>query len=869
MNFFPSYPITPDRPSRWDARPYDYEPITEEWKYEDESPDFNETAPAANAPKRWEYEVELPRGTHAEALADSQVYEDFYNEHRFATPFYFTDKYGNTWDNVYIERYERTHNAHKSWIIYVKFVLVGHGSEVIAIPPINYALESTGGTIWANRTYLYSRPEQAFDGNRHTNNDWRPYEVDGGSGGWDSGSHVSEEAKLERYYGVERTIRHIRPYTVRDELHYDDDPHMWETFTGAGWGNVNYEIDYWNGTDDEYSAYVASGRNPSLAHWVEFISVTSNDRVAPQHTFPAITTWAVRFRGQGTADHSSTPHARLAELETWNYNPDFAPNSELEALQRSIIENQWPLGLPTNGATAFTADGGPTYTFDLNNDTDLLTFTVLSGLTLKGYVFEPEASPPVGGTVRDAWIIMVIGHETVADGIDRVQYLVDRGFRVILLGMPNFEPNDASWTFTKQDTSTVSITGSTHAQFASVIEADGQPILPLFLDQIFRAANWIREQEPDAVIHLTGHSGGGFITSMAAALDHRNYFTVKNSNAGEEPLEWGTTTVHVEQNADRPYLEHDWPELYPIAARFGKFTKTHNEVDDFFYAQGRYHLFRGLVEDTRATLAAGDYEGEFDIYIDPLQLSHDYSVTSLQKFVDDIIPAEPTFEPLDPTTIAWAAYLATSYTADDEDNVGNWNDSTANNRDATVSGTPRFRTDWFGTGRPAVEMGADSTDYFTVPDMSALTEGSAIGIFRTDWPAADGGSKFGTDGTNSSHWPFGSDGFIYDAFGTTARKNGIIPKSDLSVWGVHYWWSKASDWGLMNDWILAHQTGTNTVGFSATPTLWRNLATQPQVGHIEAFWIFSSKLTDDQRLGIKAWIELNYPRPTIDRGGLL
>lgn len=135
MALFPSSDITGHLPSRWNAQPRDYKPITDAWKYEDEFPDFNEVAPAANAPRRWEYEVECVATTHTAARADSQVYEDFYDAHRFVTPFWFTDKYGDTWDNVYIERYDRNHDAHKSWIIRVKFLLVGYGSQLVDLTP--------------------------------------------------------------------------------------------------------------------------------------------------------------------------------------------------------------------------------------------------------------------------------------------------------------------------------------------------------------------------------------------------------------------------------------------------------------------------------------------------------------------------------------------------------------------------------------------------------------------------------------------------------------------------------------------------------------------------------------------------------------
>lgn len=116
----------PDLPSgaivtHWDALPNDWKKITETFEYEDGGEDFNEVSDVA--PKRWKYEVAIPAATHAAAKAIFDQYDAFFNDVRYSLPFIFTDKYGTAWSDVRIEEYERTHDAHKSWIVFVKFTL--------------------------------------------------------------------------------------------------------------------------------------------------------------------------------------------------------------------------------------------------------------------------------------------------------------------------------------------------------------------------------------------------------------------------------------------------------------------------------------------------------------------------------------------------------------------------------------------------------------------------------------------------------------------------------------------------------------------------------------------------------------------------
>lgn len=733
------------------------------------------------------------------------------------------------------------------------------------LPPTNWGNLSLGGKVYANRSYLESRPEQAFNGIRHTQNNWAPHDPDGGSGGWDSGADAAVPAVIIRDFEVERPISHLREYTLPDVFDFSEDPSESEETTL--YGTVSGAFDRWTGTDAEFQDFLKldNGELTATAKWVEILSFTGSFKVARFSDFPSITTSKIRFRGYGTADHPTTPHARLVELEPWNRNPATAKPGPLELLQQEIIANQWPNGLPVEAESSFTANGGPAAAFTQSGDSDLLTFNIISGLTLNGYVFGPKNTPPVGGTVRNGWIINIHGHETIADGIARTQYFVDRGFHVLLLGMPNYEPNLTSWNYAHSMNGSTTITNvSEHAQFASVIEPDGTPILPLFLDQVFRAANWIRENHPGARIHLTGHSGGGFMCSMAAALDNRKYFTVKNSSAGELPFSIDTTVLDVEQNRLRPWwLGHDWPELYKLAARYGKFTKSHSEGDSAFGALGRHHIFRQIAADVNAAIA-GLYPGSCDIYVDVASMSHAYTDFLKQKFVDDCIAFEPggSYLPLDlVTTPIWAAYGAQELLSTYHGPVFRVRDSLGVEVDISLVGTPGSRVpdssaltgngpyrmvrvydqtgnqSWlFPIGndltrapylnetdmRPRfVGTGDPNPTGFQLPDMSELTEVEAfLKRILEDDPTLPGDGlggwwKLGT-AAQVSHSPYDDQDF-YDGTGSTVRRSPIANSAPLDVLHVMHAWSAPNNRGFGINGTVLDSHNVNVVSCPAVP----------------------------------------------------
>lgn len=100
-----------DEPRKW-------RDITTVHTYQDKGVSFNRSADTP--PRKWEVIFAL----NNKPLAKRQILDDFADVAGIDTPFTFTDKYGVTWEDVYIENYDRNHPGHESWKQTVKFDLI-------------------------------------------------------------------------------------------------------------------------------------------------------------------------------------------------------------------------------------------------------------------------------------------------------------------------------------------------------------------------------------------------------------------------------------------------------------------------------------------------------------------------------------------------------------------------------------------------------------------------------------------------------------------------------------------------------------------------------------------------------------------------
>jgi len=201
----------------------------------------------------------------------------------------------------------------------------------------------------------------------------------------------------------------------------------------------------------------------------------------------------------------------------------------------------------------------------------------------------------------------------------------------------------------------------------------------------------------------------------------------------------------------------------------------------------------------------------------------------------------------------------------DGDPVATWSDSSGNGRDATQS-TPANRPTYkvnIVNGRPVVRFAAANSQSLNLPNF--LTGFSAGEIFivikitndPTTGVGAGGLWEFGSDAA-ASHYCF-TDGIIYDAFGTTARKTTVNPTPTLAAWRLYNVSSAAGAWTSRLDTAQLFTTGTNTVGWTTTPKFATSGAGAFFTdGDIAELILYSSVLSTTDRSSLSSHLSAKY-----------
>lgn len=221
-----------------------------------------------------------------------------------------------------------------------------------------------------------------------------------------------------------------------------------------------------------------------------------------------------------------------------------------------------------------------------------------------------------------------------------------------------------------------------------------------------------------------------------------------------------------------------------------------------------------------------------------------------------------------PTTDLYQWFKADAITGLSDGNlVTTWADSSGNSRDATQStatNQPSYQTNEIN-GLPVVRFdGVDN--FFTLPTMAALTAAEYFIVVRlvqaTPDPVNAGLWDIGSDFVNPTIFPFVVDGNIYDQFGTTSRKTTGNPVPSFQNWNIYSVISVTNEWTNFFNGTQLFTTGTNTVGFSATPTLGKSGGHGSGdfylEGDVPEMIGYSAKLSADDRASVLSYLTTKY-----------
>lgn len=216
-------------------------------------------------------------------------------------------------------------------------------------------------------------------------------------------------------------------------------------------------------------------------------------------------------------------------------------------------------------------------------------------------------------------------------GKEAIRRFLDEGYAVIALSMPLMGPNNRPVA----DIPRLGKLRLTEHNLLKFLQPEqGHPV-KLFLQPVAAALNYARQYGYTS-IYMVGFSGGGWTTTLYAAIDPR----IKRSYpvAGGLPLflrpggrqDWGD----YEQTIPELYRIANYPELYVLGA-YGEGRKQLqilNKYDPCCYAGIRYRTYEDAVKEKVRLLGAG----HFEVYLDETNREHKISGTALDVIVADM-----------------------------------------------------------------------------------------------------------------------------------------------------------------------------------------------------------------------------------------
>lgn len=240
---------------------------------------------------------------------------------------------------------------------------------------------------------------------------------------------------------------------------------------------------------------------------------------------------------------------------------------------------------------------------------DTVRFDVGYGLWSLMYLFRP-ASP------NGQAVIYHPGHgHTLSGGAHVVEYLVARGYLVLVAFMPLVRPNPADVEVEVQGEK---IFIRHNHEDLRLIETRGGNTFHLFFEPIARAVTHLKRDLGVEQIAMVGLSGGGWTTDIYSAIDPRVPLTYTIS--GSVPFHLRTTNRDrgdYEQLRERPFYDLiDYMGLYFLAAQGeGQMHRQHShELDACCYDyRGRADAFRHYERAVRERLRSDPSGGDFRV----------------------------------------------------------------------------------------------------------------------------------------------------------------------------------------------------------------------------------------------------------------
>mgnify|MGYP000520686087 CR=1 FL=1 len=222
-------------------------------------------------------------------------------------------------------------------------------------------------------------------------------------------------------------------------------------------------------------------------------------------------------------------------------------------------------------------------------------------------------------------------------GKKQIGKLLDNGYSVLAFSMPLLGLNN-------QPVIRLPKLGKlklvTHDHMKYLRPENGSPV-KYFIEPIVIMLNYIEKNDSFLSVSMLGLSGGGWTTTLVAAIDTRigKSFPV----AGSYPIylrsnsqrDWGD----YEQNTERLYQTVNYLELYVLGASGSdrKQLQIINQYDSCCFAGRKWETYRDIVRNRVSVLGGG----EFDLFLDNSHHEHLVSNTVMALILDELDNISP------------------------------------------------------------------------------------------------------------------------------------------------------------------------------------------------------------------------------------